>query len=98
MSLQQLGHQPLIFSRNGGQPRPYIRHEKPHVECRNLKAQMSLFRSSNPSLYYSAATVGKQGLTSAMKNPMSNIIFGMAPALFQIGTPEDVISNAPAPR
>jgi hypothetical protein len=32
-----------------------------------------------------------------MKNPMSNIIFGMAPALFQIGRFEGVISNAPAP-
>jgi hypothetical protein len=37
-------------------------------------------------------------VVAAMKNPMSNIISGMAPALFQIGTFEDVISNAPAPR
>jgi hypothetical protein len=35
----------------------------------------------------------KAGLTSAMKTPMSNNVFGMAPALFQIGTFEDVISN-----
>jgi hypothetical protein len=32
MPLQQLEHWPLIFSRCGGQWRPYIRHGKPHVE------------------------------------------------------------------
>jgi hypothetical protein len=33
-----------------------------------------------------AETVGNQGRTAAMKNPMSNIVFGMAILLFQTGT------------
>jgi hypothetical protein len=60
VSLQQLEHQPLIFSRCGGQSRP--------------------------------------GHTSAMKNPMSNIAFGMAAATLSNGNIRDVILNAPAPR
>jgi hypothetical protein len=39
-----------------------------------------------------------QGRTSAMKNPMSNILFGMAAAALSNGNIRDVISNAPAPR
>jgi hypothetical protein len=33
-----------------------------------------------------------------MKNPMSNIAFGMAAATLSNGNIRDVISNAPAPR
>jgi hypothetical protein len=47
---------------------------------------------------HSAAMVGNQGLTSAMKNPMSNVVFGMAAATLSNGNILDVISNAPAPR
>jgi hypothetical protein len=46
----------------------------------------------------SAETVGNQGLTSDMKNPMSNIVFGMAAATLSNGNIRDVISNVPAPR
>jgi hypothetical protein len=51
-----------------------------------------LFNTSNTSRYSSAAAVlGNQGLTPAMKNPMSmsNVVFGMAAAAaaaFQMAT------------
>jgi hypothetical protein len=39
-----------------------------------------------------------EGLTSAMTNPMSNIVFAMAAATLSNGNTWDVISNAPAQR
>jgi hypothetical protein len=33
-----------------------------------------------------------------MKNPMSDVVFGMAAATLSNGSIRDVISNAPAPR
>jgi hypothetical protein len=58
-----------------------------------------LFSSSNTTSRWSSAdAVGNQGLTSAMKTPMSNIVFGMAAATLSNGIIRDVISNAPVPR
>jgi hypothetical protein len=42
--------------------------------------------------------VGNQGLTSAMKNSMSNIVFDMAAATLSNSNLRDVSSGAPAPR
>ena len=42
--------------------------------------------------------LGNGGLTSAMTNPMSNIVFDMAAATLSNGNLRGVISNAPAPR
>jgi hypothetical protein len=42
--------------------------------------------------------VGNGGLTSAMTNPMSNIVFDMAAATLSNGSLRGASSNAPAPR
>jgi hypothetical protein len=65
MSLQQLEHQPLIFSSYGRQSGPHIRHEKPYVEYCLRHGSCALSNRNTRRCYFECA--GSKAIEISLK-------------------------------